>query len=394
MDICLHTLWEVKPGFIGGTERFLVDLAKELKLLGFKPFIICSSLRDKSLVEGVSVFGFIPMEWRKFVAPDGDANQMLFDHLFGIKDPEEKAKAISFYTSKQIENFQAAVFHVNSFVAASYLANPKNIIVTNHENDKELQHYLGEDFFLNFSTLVRSRKTNLHRIEKLFVPSVFYSKLFSESFNLKIRNAKIGINLQSFPAITRSVNRNDAQISILLPSRLEPYQKGHDLAIKALASALLDSCNYKMTFTGIRDDNRANLKTIESMPEYEIIKNNIIFKSFSNINDAYQDADIVISPERYCSYGLSVSESLSLGIPTILSNIPTYKEIGKNTPHAVFFKSGDFNDLRQKIDDVAQSLTGKDDKKIIFRMKNDLRDCAKLYAKEYLEISGNNNLTD
>ena len=42
MKVCLHTNYSITPDYIGGTERFLITLSKELKCLGFEPFIVLS----------------------------------------------------------------------------------------------------------------------------------------------------------------------------------------------------------------------------------------------------------------------------------------------------------------------------------------------------------------
>ena len=62
--VCLHTAWSVPADFIGGTERFLIELAKELKILGFEPFVVCSNLQRELDIEGVEVRGRIPVEFQ------------------------------------------------------------------------------------------------------------------------------------------------------------------------------------------------------------------------------------------------------------------------------------------------------------------------------------------
>ena len=142
-----------------------------------------------------------------------------------------------------------------------------------------------------------------------------------------------------------------------------------------------------MIFTGVRQDNQETINRLRSHAKNIGILNNITIKSFYDINDAYMMADIIISPERYCSYGLSISESLSLGKPTVLSNIPTYVEIAKGFSHAYFFKSGSKHDLAEKILDASKNLSSKRNlhDMIRFRKKYDLRECAKKYSELYLK---------
>ena len=61
-------------------------------------------------------------------------------------------------------------------------------------------------------------------------------------------------------------------------------------------------------------------------------KNNIdiLIDRFDKMCDGYKVADIVMLPSKSESFGYSALEALSLGIVTILNNIPTYKEIVVN----------------------------------------------------------------
>jgi len=104
------------------------------------------------------------------------------------------------------------------------------------------------------------------------------------------------------------------------------------------------------------------------------------------MEDAFAECDIVISPERYCSFGLSICESIASGKPTILSDIPTYLEIGEGVGHAFFFKSESVDCLAQTIGDVIDS----EDENVLtrdvinFRRRFDMRNCANAYAELYM----------
>lgn len=63
MDICLHSYYEISDPYIGGTQTLLIKLAKELKVLGHEPFIVCSSLKTHFVIEGIDVYGVIPEQY-------------------------------------------------------------------------------------------------------------------------------------------------------------------------------------------------------------------------------------------------------------------------------------------------------------------------------------------
>lgn len=80
------------------------------------------------------------------------------------------------------------------------------------------------------------------------------------------------------------------------------------------------------------------------------------------INDATNEevytllssADALISPSYYEGFGLTPLEAMFLGTPAIISDIPAHREIYRDTP-AVFFKSGDIDDLINKLSSISHN---------------------------------------
>ncbi len=104
------------------------------------------------------------------------------------------------------------------------------------------------------------------------------------------------------------------------------------------------------------------------------------------MQQAYEEADLIISPERYCSYGLSISEALAIGKPTVLSNIPTYQEIAEGFKHAYFFETGDSSSLAEQIELAVSRILSCHAADIVkFRSKYDFRECAKKYGELYIQ---------
>ena len=104
----------------------------------------------------------------------------------------------------------------------------------------------------------------------------------------------------------------------------------------------------------------------------------------------YEAAHIVLSPERYCSYGLSISEALAIGIPTVLSDIPTYIEIASGYQHAIFFHKDHLEDLVSKLEYVIKSATEcgyrYNESAIEFRINNDIRKTAVAFSRIYRSL--------
>ncbi|MDE5421579.1 glycosyltransferase family 4 protein [Ancylomarina sp. DW003] len=390
MKICLHTNWEIIPKYIGGTERFLINLSKDLKALGHEPFIVCSSKTKETYIEGIKVLGrfiddFSTKEYPYF------SSAFIKNEIIGEKYSIDSLKRISAYTLRQLEGIDADIYHFNSFISASFIPVKPNYVVTNHENNHEYDWYWGEGFFNFLKESVFNKETYLHEYKNLFTPSSFYASYFSQAFNINVNAINLGVPLNTFliepkeNELKKEYAFDSDEIVILLPSRFQPFQKGHDVALKACAILKNKGIKFKVIFTGVK----------KSSEKYRSGFDDIVFKynlqkfvkviTFPEIQEAYRNVDIVISPERYCSFGLSISESLSLGIPTVLSDIPTYKEIATGFNHAFFFKNESPENLAEKLIEVTNNLKRFPYEAVKFRMKYDLRECAKEYSAIYIK---------
>lgn len=403
MKVCLHTNFSITPDYIGGTERFLITLSKELKCLGFEPFIVCSSFINEIMVEGIKVIGRIPEPYKPMICKyKSFTSAFLKNEIFDESDYENSLRRLSKYTEMQLAGIDADIFHLNSFASASFLPYKENYIVTNHENNKEYNGFWGENFFETFRNLVKNRQTELHKYPFLLVPSQFYSEYFSKQFNLNIGYIHLGINLNDFP-IRKQLNdlkeeyfnHDDNGCIILFPSRFQIMQKGHDIAIKAAALLKEKGYKFKIIFTGLKRSNEKYIKQYEELIEQYDVKDCVVVTTFHDINTAYDNCDVVVSAEKYCSYGLSISESLSKGIPTILTNIPTYLEIANEYQHAIFFENENYEALSKELSKViSKPITRDVIGAIKFRSNNDLRECARKYAQKYIALLNHSSRHD
>ena len=388
MRVCLHTIWDIKHDFIGGTERFLVDLGKELQALGYRPVIACTGLADRTRVEGIEVVSLVPQRYlNKFEIYGGDTKSFLKSEVFSRKNKFDALNFLSEFVAEQLSNIEADVFHINSFVSASFLNLAKPCVVTNHENDLEYDNIWGQGFFSNFAKLVSSKSTCLHSNKVLIAPSIHYSDRFAREFDVPVTPVKQGISLNNFMInsnYTSDRYDDSSEITLLLPSRFEPRQKGHDTAALACQILKQEGMNVRMIFTGIREDYLNAVTDFRSDLDRYGIKDRITFKRYDRIQHAYEQCDVVVSPERYCSYGLSISEALSLGIPTVLSDIPTYREIASGFEHAFFFPCDEANSMAREVQSAVQHIGRIPTSEVIrFRTQNDLRNCAKEYSNLY-----------
>jgi len=386
MRICLHTFWEVTHDFIGGTERFLIELSKELKSLGYAPYILCTGAEARYTVEGVEVVADIPDDYKGALAHFGSAKPAFLKAEFIDGRPwKESLQRLSGLVQHQLDRQNADIFHLNSFAAASFVDLPGPTIVTNHENAQESDHLWGDGFFDFLVRTAAAGETRLHNHAALAVPSRYYASEYATAMGIPVQPVKQGIRLDTFPSMMSRTRRGIPEtLRLLLPSRFEPHQKGHDLAVQACGLLASQGIGFELIFSGIRDDHAGNVALFQNLIRREGISDNVRMMRFAEIQEAYAICDIVLSPERYCSYGLSVSESLALGVPTVLSDIPTYHEIASGYAHAYFFHGGCAEALAEAIllarSELSQEMPGE---AIRFRIANDLRECAKVYSDLY-----------
>jgi len=390
MRICVHTIWDVNAGYIGGTERFVLALTKELRLLGFDAFVVCTGRNKIGELEGVPIVYRLPSGYDACFEKYGEAKGEFFKEAFLLPNSDEvRLKRLANYVHSQISDIDIDVLHLNSFTTAVFLDSSMKTIATQHENNFETDNIWGLGFFDKFMRYIKEKSPPGMSRTLLAAPSSYYARLYAEKIGRDVVEAKQGIVLADFPTRKRKRWQHGDTLKLLLPSRFEPTQKGHDIALQAVMILKGEGIDVKLTFTGARNDTLGNVEEIRSIYKSYGLEENICIKVFSNMNKAYDETDVVISPERYCSYGLSISEALSKGVPTALSDIPTYREIAQPYQHAFFFKVDDAHELSLQIKAAAMSshdcLTRNE---IQFRIDNDIRKCAEQYANLYMSGLG------
>lgn len=81
-----------------------------------------------------------------------------------------------------------------------------------------------------------------------------------------------------------------------------------------------------------------------------------------DVRSVYLSHDLLVQPSMYESFGLSVLEAMSVGIPVLCSNVGGMLELVDDRVNGMFFDANSVNDLRDKITECMQ---GKIDMKII-----------------------------
>lgn len=402
MRICLHTYYEISDPYIGGTQTLLIKLAKELIVLGHEAFIVCSSLNPHFVIEGVDIYGVIPSRYLALLRSEYNgipSSKFLREAFFNGPSIKEGLTNLAAYSYEQYSQFQADIYHVNSYIAAFGHSHESSIpiVAYQHENEDEFDGFWGDGAFDEFVNWLHLQEGRSSKNPLLFTASQHYANHFSLLLNRPIQSVHLGVLLNDMMCSKEvstteetTFGRKESSVVILIPSRFNTKQKGQDLAIEACDVLMKKGYDLEVVFSGIKNSLMPELDLFRKKYKGWGIANHVHFISAKNMRSLYESAHIVLSPERYCSYGLSISESLALGILTVLSDIPTYLEIASGVDHAFFFKKDDLNDLVAKLElvlDIAEK-TGCRNKEsaISFRISNDIRRTAVAFSGIYKSL--------
>ena len=322
MKIAILSPWTVKPTSIGGTERFVIDLAES--------FINANNEVDVYMLSGDSYIknkvNYISMNLFKDI---NEVDEYFLKSQFNQFNDEQSFENLAKKIEDKISFDTYDLIQLNSQLFLK-VAEEKTRIFTIHTNPFEYKLDWGE---ISFEIMLRLMYKESMMEKTYFVtPSKYYANLYKDLSNTNIYFIPHAIDVSRITSdndrnqILDKMNIEQNKKIILLPSRLEPIQKQPMLFMKAFA--LLDDnikSNYKVICTGKDKQYEQYMDDILNFCQ----KNNIdiLIDRFDKMSDGYKVADIVMLPSKSESFGYSALEALSLGIVTILNNIPTYKEI-------------------------------------------------------------------
>ena len=126
--------------------------------------------------------------------------------------------------------------------------------------------------------------------------------------------------------------------------------KGLSVLLDALKKARKKGFDMPLVIAGNADNFRTRDTTvareIASLPEGAVRFTGRI--SDAELSELYRRSTLLVQPSLYEGFGLPPLEALSLGTKALISDIPVFKEIYEGFP-VVFFKSGDSDDLAEKL---------------------------------------------
>lgn len=333
MKIAIISPWTVSNTAIGGTERFVIDIAESLKQQGNEIDVYMLSGKNYKK-NGVNYININILEKDDFV------DEEKLKDLFGNFEDETSYIKLANKLEKSIDIRKYDLIQLNSQLFLKAFRTKKRIF-TIHTNPFEFEMNFGKK---SFELMLKIMQLE-YNINTFYVcPSQYYMKKYEELTKLKIHFIPHAIDIDRINkpvSIDQIINKYSLDKNlkhIVLPSRLEPIQKQPMLFMKAFSR--IDKSvrkNFQVICTGLDQQYKKYASDIEIFCS----KNDINLKilKFDYIYEAYSLADIIILPSKSESFGYSALESLSLGIPTILNSIPTYLEIAKGSKNSYIFKN-------------------------------------------------------
>lgn len=332
MKIAIMNPWAISDNAIGGTERFVEDLAESLCKLGndVDVYMFSGKNHQKNNVSYISL---------DLLGKNIIADEYMITKKFGSIKNKESYKNIALKLESMIDISSYDLIHLNShFFLEAW--KDKNRIITLHSNYQEFKVLWNDQEFNTMIDIMKKQVKN--KKTKIVCPSIYYKKEWENLLQCKVYYIPHALNRKrlkceiSKEKLIKKYGLSERKIKILLPSRLEPIQKQPKLILEGCSLLKEDKRNrIQILFTGIDDQYQQFIPELEKYAQkYNI---DVKFITFDSIAEGYKVTDVVAVPSKSESFGYSALESLSLGIKTILTSIPTFKEISVDNSCSYFF---------------------------------------------------------
>ena len=334
MKIAIVNTWAISKKAVGGTERFVMDLAKTFANSGNEVDVYMFSGKthkeDEVNYININIFNMV-----------GEADEYIVQEAFGNFETDKSYLKLAEKLEQKIDMKRYDFIQLNSLLFLEAWKDKKRVF-TIHTNPFEYTLAWGEKSFKKVIDIMKKYKNDDNT--KFVTPSKFYANEYKKLTGCKINFIPHAIDKSRLKTdkseyeICKQYNINKDKIKIIVPQRLEPNQKQPQL--------LLDACSLmnnegkskiEIIYTGL---DKQYEKFVDTLKE-KANENNINIKiiRFDYMSEAYKIANICVLPSKSESFGYSALESLSLGIYTILNDIPTFNELTVGNDYNYLFKN-------------------------------------------------------
>lgn len=326
MNIAIVSPWAISKSSVGGTERFTIDLATQLKKQGNSVEVFTLS-GSSSLIDGIRYTSLDLLGGYRVV------NEYDLQTFAANDEGEGFYRKWAKYLETKIDVRKFDAIQLNSLLFIDAWQD-KPRLFTIHTNPFEYELDWGKK---RFNCVSKKLQDKLPAQTLLIAPSEHYAKSFSELFQRNVITVPHAIDLSRLSGGFKKHPKDATKLTVLLPSRIEFEQKRPQIVFQGISLLPISLRKTISIIASGKDlqyqDNCQKLEQIAGNSGFEAH-----FMKFESMSEAYAAADIVVLPSKSESFGYAALESLSLGIPTIMNSLPTFKEIGKGNQNAYYFK--------------------------------------------------------
>ena len=303
-----HVVWGMKTG---GVETMLVNIINEqVKTEKVRLFIV-NDFIDEFVVEKISAKCKIVQIRRK---------------------PKQKAYLKLLKLNLMIRFYMPDIVHIHSGRISKTLFGKWNFVRTIHGLYNKTDDYPRMKSLYAISDAVAE-----YTLKQGFQSTVIPNGIKVSSMKTKKDSLQVG-----------------KTIHLVQVSRLYTKAKGQDVLINALD--ILVRCgvsNFKLHLIGAgpSEQELKELTTKLNLDDYVIFEG---VKTQEYIYHHLCDYDLFVQPSRYEGFGLTVAEAMAAKMPVIVSDIQGPMEVIGYGKYGMSFKSGDANDLAEKLKTVLQ----------------------------------------
>ena len=349
MKIAIINPWAISDKSIGGTERFVMDLAESLVKLNNEVDVYMFS----GITHTEKGINYININLFNMI---GDADEYIIQENFGNFETEDAYVKLANNLEEKIDVSKYDFIQLNSQLFLEAWKDKRRKF-TIHTNPFEYKLAWGDSSYKKMLELMKKHKKN--ELTTFVAPSKYYANEYSKLTGCKIEYIPHAIdvnrlytNINKFDIINK-YNLDKEKIKIIVPSRLEPIQKQPMMLIDACR--LFDDRikeKIEIIFTGL---DKQYIKFVYDLKE-KAKKNKLDIKiiRFDEMSEVYKIANIIVLPSKSESFGYSALESLSMGIPTILNNIPSFREIVTDNRYYWMFNNSE-KELREILIEIIEN---------------------------------------
>jgi glycosyltransferase involved in cell wall biosynthesis len=309
-------------------NKYIIHIGPDYKMKGGMHTVINNILNSQQLSE----YNF------KFIATSSTEKKYItfLKGLLTMIDPKYR--------------FKIKLAHIHMASKGSFYRKSIVILLLHSLRIPCILHLHGGNFQTFYSSMSWLMKKYcryvLRRVNKFIVLTRSWKDFLLNHFDINEVSIKIIGNCVKIPTCEKGKITNNQTVKILYLGRLVKQKGIYDLIE---AANELKQCNYKfkMILGGSGDEQ----KCLSLIQKYELEDNVILVGWLDEIEkDKYlQDSDILVLPSYYESFGISLIEGMSYGLPIVSSYGGQMVEVARENVDGIFIHPGNISELKNAL---------------------------------------------